>query len=139
MLKRLQPELYSIPPQTDSATSMLDVPLKNPGCYSVSGWQMAESARVSLQCKAKSAQKRNQGFFTVTHEPREQNDVFLPVDDEQINAQFTDWVKGIESISEGINLLDLPENILKELKAISRGSESNTLHQTETVQPTRPQ
>ena len=126
MSKRLQPELDSTQTQTHETASLFDRTIHQHGHLSLSGGELAESAQLALQMKAKFAQKRNQRFFTLIPEPRDQ---YINKFDTQINDEFTAFVEQLETLAPQVNLLDLPADILKKLKAMSA-----TLHATETVQ-----
>ena len=126
MSKRLQPELDSTQTQTHETASLFDRTIHQHGHLSLSGGELAESAQLALQMKAKFAQKRNQRFFTLIPEPRDQ---YINKFDTQINDEFTAFVEQLETLAPQVNLLDLPADILKKLKAMSA-----TLHATDPVQ-----
>ena len=84
-----------------------------------------------LGFKARLDKKRNQKFFNVIPEIREQGDFGSYYNDAEIDAQFKSWMKSVDATAETINLLDLPAEILKDIQTMSEA-----IHQTETTQPT---
>ena len=122
----LHPTQYA-PAQTITSTSQHNAAINHAG---LSGWQLAESARLSLQSSAKFAVKRNPGFFKMTPEPREQDNFFVGTD-VQTNAQFTAWAQSIDAEAAKLNPIDLPAEIRADFHSMSKA-----LDQTETVQRT---
>ena len=128
MFKRFHPEEYAIPLQTSAIPPKHDTVIHRGG---ISGWGLAESARLMLGFKARLDKKRNQKFFNVIPEIREQGDFGSYYNDAEIDAQFKSWMKSVDATAETINLLDLPAEILKDIQTMSEA-----IHQTETTQPT---
>ena len=133
MLKRLDAGLYTMASQISPTTQLPDITVNGGSSRGMSGWQLMESARVNLQMKAQFAQKRNHRFFSVTPEFRDQSNYAHHSRIDQENALFCDWMKSIDATADSINLLDLPADMLKEIKTMS-----DALHQTATVQAIRP-